>query len=250
MERAALLLVAALFAGCSGDDAAAKESPYTSPQPAVTADGTHPTNVGFLLVDGVYNTELTAPWDVFHHSMFRAEPGMRVFSVAPHDRPVESFEGLRLVPDYTIHNAPEIDVLVVPSAHHSMDTDLDNEAMLAWVRKVGAEADLLLSLCDGAFVLAAAGLLDGLEATTFPGDLDAFEERFGEQLKKVHRDVSFVHDGKAITSAGGAVSFDAALYVNELYYGAEASRATAGGLVLLWDLAEIQHIVSADAVKP
>ncbi|MEM7305519.1 MAG: 5'-nucleotidase C-terminal domain-containing protein [Planctomycetota bacterium] len=241
----ALCLPLAFALGC-----AAPQGAYRAPQPEAGPNGEEPLHVGFLLVDGVYNTELTAPWDVFHHSMFRAQPGMRVFSVAPYARPVVSFEGLRIVPDYTLETAPPVDVLVVPSAHHSMDTDLEDERTLDWVRRAGERAELVLSLCDGAFVLAAAGLLDGLEATTFPGDLDAFEERFGPRLKTVHRDVSFVHDGKAVTSAGGAVSFDAALYVHDLYFGPEATRASAGGLVLPWELDAIEHVIADGAVRP
>ena len=48
--------------------------------------------VGFLIVDGVYNTELTAPYDIFHHSVFHTEPGMRVFTIGPDRSPVTSFE--------------------------------------------------------------------------------------------------------------------------------------------------------------
>ena len=237
--KRALALALLLLPACR--PAGAGESPYRAAQPESGPNGEAPVQVGFLLLDGVYNTELIAPWDVFHHSIFRTKPGMRVFTVAPYDRPVVSFEGLRLLPDYTFDDAPELDVLVVASAHHNMDTDLEDERTIDWVRRAGGKADHVMSLCDGAFVLAKAGLLDGLQATTFPSDVDRFEEMF--PAVKLHRGVSFVHDGKAITSAGGAKSFDAALYLNELYYGAEASRATAGGLCLEWELGSIEHVV-------
>ena len=55
------------------------------------------SSVGFLIVDGVYNTELTAPFDMFHHSAFHADPGMHVFSVAPTLEPVTTFEGIRVL---------------------------------------------------------------------------------------------------------------------------------------------------------
>ncbi len=234
-----LALALLLLAACRS--AGAGESPYQAARPEPGPNGEAPVQVGFLLLDGVYNTELTAPWDVFHHSIFRTKPGMRVFTVAPYDRPVVSFEGLRILPDYTFENAPEIDVLVVASAHHNMDTDLEDERTIGWVRRAGERADYVLSLCDGAFVLAQAGLLDGLNATTFPSDIDRFEEMF--PAVQVHRDVSFVHDGRIITSAGGAKSFDAALYLNEVYYGTDASRATAGGLCLPWELDAIEHLI-------
>ena len=95
-----------------------------------------------------------------------------------------------------------------------MARDLENTAMMDWVRRVGDEALFVVSLCDGAFVLAAAGLLDGHECTTFPGDQDRFAEASPE-LDLV-REVSFVHDGKALTSQGGARSFDVAMYLVDL----------------------------------
>jgi len=230
-KRLALGLCLLLGACASTEDRRA-----ASPAPD---DGTR--SVAFLILDGVYNTELTAPYDMFHHSVFHAEPGMRVFTVAPTLDPVTSFEGLRILPDHTFASAPAIDVLVIPSCEHSMGTDLENEAMVAWVRETGAEAEYVLSLCDGAFVLAAAGLLDDRRCTTFPADRQRLREMFPGL--DVLDDVSFVHDGKMITSVGGAPSFDAALYLCELLYGAQAARGIAGGLVIDWDLDEVDHLV-------
>jgi transcriptional regulator GlxA family with amidase domain len=199
--------------------------------------------VGFLIVDGIYNSELMAPYDVFQHTIFHTQPGMEVFTVAPSTRPVRSFEGLEIVPHYTFRTAPPIDVLVVPSAEHSMSSDLEDEEMMAWVRCVGAQAEWIVSLCDGAFVLAAAGLLEGLESTTFPGDVEAYRERFPHLT--VHEGVSFVHDGKAITSAGGAKSYDPAMYLCEVLYGAEVARGIGRGLVIDWDASALPHVTVA-----
>lgn len=196
-------------------------------------------NVGFLVLPGVYNTELTAPYDVLQHLRFHVKGAPEVFTVAPRPGPLKTFEGLTLVPDHTFADAPPIDLLVVPSAEHNLDGDLKDEALIAWVRETGRRAKLLLSLCDGAFVLAQAGLLDGLEATTFPGDQDAFASRFPRV--KLQRGVLFVHDGKALTSVGGARSFEPALYLVERLYGAEAARRIGRGLVLDWNLAGLAH---------
>ncbi len=198
--------------------------------------------VGFLIVDGVYGTELVAPFDVFQHTIFHTEPGMRVFTVAPSLEPVRTFEGLRLLPDHTFASAPPIDVLVVPSAEHSMDSDLENAELIEWVRRTGIRARHVLSLCDGAFVLARAGLLDRRAATTFPADIPRFRELFGDRVE-CHEGLSFVHDGPAITSAGGARSYEAALYLCELLYGREAARGIARGLVIEWEAGEIEHLV-------
>jgi transcriptional regulator GlxA family with amidase domain len=229
--RPTRLALAALLASSCG------ANPPAEPEPVPRA-----LHVGFLVVDGVYNTELTAPFDILQHTVFHAQPGMKVFTVAPSLEPVRTFEGLRLLPDYTLTSAPPIDVLVVPSAEHSMDTDLENRELIAWVRTTGLRAQYVLSLCDGAFVLAQAGLLDGRAATTFPADVARFRERFGATVD-VREGVSFVHDGPALTSVGGAKSFDAALYLCELLYGAKAARGLARGLVIDWDLSEVEHEV-------
>jgi transcriptional regulator GlxA family with amidase domain len=196
-----------------------------------------PLQVGFVVLDGVYNTELTAPYDIFQHTLFHVTPGMRVFTVAPDLEPVRTFEGLVLQPEFSFENAPPIDVLVVPSAEHNMDTDLENEHLLEFVQERGRSASHVMSLCDGAFILAGAGLLGGRHVTTFPSDRARLQEMFADL--RVHSDATLVRDGKFITSVGGAPSFDAALYLTELLYGAEKARGIARGLVIDWDLSGV-----------
>ncbi|MFT7119926.1 MAG: transcriptional regulator GlxA family with amidase domain [Neolewinella sp.] len=204
-------------------------------------------NVALLVMDGVYNTELTAPYDIFQHTIFREgiRP-MKTFMVAATREEVTTFEGMRIMPDlgYETDELPRIDILVVPSAEHHLDTDLENEALLGFIRKVDKEAKFVTSHCDGAFVLAAAGVLDGKVSTTFPSDIDKMRERFPEL--DIRKDVLFVHDGKYITSAGGAKSFEAALYLTEHLYGDSIARSLAGGLVIDWDLSKVPHTVIAE----
>jgi len=204
--------------------------------------------VGFLVVPGVYNSELMAPYDVLDHVRFRTKDAPRVFTVAPRAGPLRTFEGLTLTPHYTFADAPAIDLLVVPSAEHSMEKDLEDAALMAWVRDTGRKAKLVLSLCDGAFVLAKAGLLDGLEATTFPGDQDRFAKMFPRV--KLQRGVIFVHDGKAVTSVGGARSYDPAMYLVERLYGEDARARIGEGLVLEWSRSAVKHRVAPGARLP
>ena len=204
--------------------------------------------IGFLVLPGVYNSELMAPYDVFDHVRFRTKDAPRVFTVAPNAGPLRTFEGLTLTPHYTFADAPPIDLLVVPSAEHNMDRDLEDAALIAWVRETGRRARLVLSLCDGAFVLAKAGLLDGLEATTFPGDQDRFATMFPGV--KLQRGVIFVHDGNAVTSVGGARSYDPAMYLVERLYGDDARARIGEGLVLDWSRQAVKHRVAPGARLP
>jgi len=201
-------------------------------------------NVGFLIMDGVYNTELTAPFDIFQHTQYREGiKQMNVFMVANTLEPIRTFEGMYILPDYdyTAADLPQIDILVVPSAEHHLDTDLDDEIMINFVKEVDKNALFMTSHCDGAFVLAKAGILDGKVSTTFPSDIDKMRTMFPEL--DIRKEVLFVHDDKYITSAGGAKSFEAALYLAEHLYGAEIARSLAGGLVIDWKLEEVPHLV-------
>ena len=204
-------------------------------------------NVGFLIMDGTYNTEFTAPFDIFQHTIYRDSiKAMNVFTVANTDDPITTFEGVRIIPDYNYLNdeIPKIDILVIPSAEHHLDTDLEDTAMLEWVKQVADKAMFVTSHCDGAFVLAKAGLLDGLASTTFPSDIDKYKEMF-PQLD-VREDVLFVRHNRYITSAGGAKSFEAALFTAELLYGKEVAKRLAQGLVIAWDLDQVPHVNIVD----
>lgn len=204
-------------------------------------------NVAFLIMDGVYNTELTAPYDIFQHTQYRDSiKAMNVFTVANTLNPITSFEGMRILPDYDYltDSLPPIDILVVPSAEHHLDSDLNDNKMLDFVRKTDKNAKFVTSHCDGAFVLAKAGLLNYAQSTTFPSDLSLYKKTF-PQLS-VQENVLFVHDQKYITSAGGAKSFEAALYLCEHLYGAAVARRLAQGLVIDWNLQNVPHLIVSD----
>lgn len=238
-----LLLFLLVFAACSptGQNSTTPSQSTTtiSSPPALAANR---YNVALLIMNGVYNTELTAPYDIFQHTIFRKNiKAMNTFTVANTLEPITSFERMRILPDYNYLSAdlPSIDILVVPSAEHHLDTDLEDQAMLDFVRRTSKDAIYVTSHCDGAFVLAQAGLLDEVASTTFPSDIPKYRKRFPKL--DVRDSVLFVHDGKFITSAGGAKSFEAALYLCEVLYGAEIAQSLAGGLVIDWDLATVPH---------
>ncbi|MDB3906589.1 DJ-1/PfpI family protein [Crocinitomicaceae bacterium] len=197
-------------------------------------------NVAFLITDGTYNTEFTAPWDIFDHVRFRdVEKGMNLFTVSNTNDPITTFEGLKITPDFNFlkDKIPHIDILVIPSAEHHLDSDLQDKKLIDFVKKTSENATWVTSHCDGAFLLAKAGMLDGKHCTTFPADIQAMRDMFNKPIVK--DSVWFVHDDKYITSVGGAKSFEASLYLCELLYGKQNAKDLAEGLVIDWDLSGI-----------
>ena len=245
MKKIILLLVTLAFLSCNNSEEK-KEMISDSIEVTKEYPKLEPNryNVAFLIMDGTYNTELTAPYDIFQHTIFRENiKAMNVFTVANTNDPIVTFEGMRLLPDYNYleDELHKIDILVIPSAEHHLDSDLEDSAMLNFVQEVDKNAMFMTSHCDGAFVLAKAGILEKRVSTTFPSDIDKMRDMFPDL--DIRKDVLFVHDGKYITSAGGAKSFEAALYLCEYLYGADIARSLAGGLVIDWDLLNVPHIV-------
>lgn len=197
-------------------------------------------STAFVVIDGVYNSELTAPFDILEHSRYHSPKHFfRCFVVSPDGKPVKTAEGLRIEADYSFANCPPVEVLVIPSTETSMKEDLQNQRYMEWVSAKVDEATVVMTLCDGAFPLGETGRLNGLNATTFPGDQEAFAKMFPKV--KVHRDVLFVQDGKYITSVGGARSFEPAIFLAHQWFGEKVAKGLARGLVIDWDLATFPH---------
>lgn len=201
-------------------------------------------NVAFLIMDGTFNTEFTAPYDVFQHTKYRKGiKGMSLFTIANKSNYITTSEGLRIIPDYNLLTdvLPNIDILVIPSADHHLDSDMVDTSLINFIKNTDKTASYVTSHCDGAFMLAKAGVLEGKVSTTFPGDIPRYKELFPKL--DVREDVILVHDGKYITSAGGAKSFDAALYLTHILYGDSITKSLAKGLVIDWDIDKVKKVV-------
>jgi len=184
------------------------------------------TNVGIVIFPDLFITEASAPFDIYKHAGTKTN----VYFVAETADPVETYEHARIAPDYTFADAPQADILVVPSGNHSRDTDLQNTALVDFVTAQSAGATYVTSHCWGAFTLAQAGLLDGKSATTFPG----YTEELGTTFPNVTAvdTARVVRDGNVITSNGGLAAYEASLYVIQDLYGDVEAAAIAAGLVL------------------
>ncbi len=200
------------------------------------------SNAAFVCVDGVYNSELMAPYDVLQHTFYRDSTNyVRCFIVTPDGKPIVTFEGIRITADYSFENAPPVDILIIPSTETSMTADLKNTIYMNWVQKTAKSASHVITVCDGAFPLAATGALKGRVVTTFPADRDRLAEMFPEVTVKY--DVNFVVDGKYITSVGGALSYEPAFYLVEKLYSTKNAKRIAKGLVWDWEITKVPHLI-------
>lgn len=173
-----------------------------------------PLTIGSLLFEGIDQIDLTGPFEVFARL-----PNTAVRLYSPDGAPVRDVRGLRLVPDGAIAEAPQLDVLHVPGGAGQEDL-MRNDAVLGWLRDQAAGARMVFSVCTGALLLGAAGLLRGRRATTYWSAIDLLPH-FGATPV----DERVVIDGDWIFAAGVTAGIDGALRLASLLRGEESARA-------------------------
>ena len=193
-----------------------------APAPRVRLPERASIKVAFLLGADTNVIDTAGPWEVFQDVMVmragvHANP-FELFTVSPDEGPVAMTGGLRVVPDYTIANAPNPQVIVVPAQRAQ-------PAALEWLRASAARTDMIMSVCTGAYQLARAGLLDDLKATTHHDFWDDFTREFPKV--RLQRGTRFVDNGRIATSGGLTSGIDLALHVVARYLGDDAAAATA-----------------------
>ena len=202
--------------------------------------------VAFVLGPHATMIDFAGPWEVFQdvHVPGRGETHdammpFELFTVAETTDAITATGGMRILPDYSFDDAPQPQVIVVPAVQSS-------EAMLQWLRRASRDADVTMSVCTGAFVVARAGLLSGKRATTHHDFVIQFAERFPDiELVEGSRYV----ENEAVSSAAGLTSgIDLALRVVERYFGTEVAAATAE--YMEYQSSRWQRPVETSAVSP
>jgi transcriptional regulator GlxA family with amidase domain len=169
------------------------------------------TRIGIALFDGAEELDWAGPWEVLA-AWARQWPddGVEVFTLAQRDGEITCAKGLCVLADRTWDDAGELDVLVYPGGRGTRP-QLEDEAVLGWIRATAGQGTLMTSVCTGSLVYAAAGLLDGRPATTHWSSLDLLGE-LGEGID-VRPDDRFVDCGEVITAAGVSAGIDMALHL-------------------------------------
>jgi transcriptional regulator GlxA family with amidase domain len=195
-----------------------------------------PRNVAMLLFNGVQSLDITGPLEVFNTATVLLERGARpqrgydVQLLSVDGAPVLTTSGITIAPHAALNGARKpIDTLLVPGGRGQRAVCADEE-LLAWISGASAGARRLTSVCTGAFVLAAAGLLDGRRATTHWSAAAALAREY--PLVDVEPDPIYVRDGNVWTSAGVTAGMDLALALVEDDFDREIALAIARQLVL------------------
>lgn len=193
-------------------------------------------NVAILVFDGVQIIDYTGPYEALGAS------GRNVYTVAEKPDVITTAMGMKVVPNYTFANQPRPDIILVPGGGNSgepqareprgVGAQLNNEAVLRWIRESAAQSKYVMSICNGAFLLAKAGLLDGLSATTTAGYID-YLGTVAPKTKVVY-DQRYVDNGKVITAGGLSSGIDGALHLIEKLDGRGAAIMTALGMEYDW----------------
>ena len=191
-----------------------------------------PINVAFVISEGANVMDIAGPWEVFSDAMLtsKGKPWhesdgddmmmpFNTYTVSDSLKPVNAANGLVIVPNYSFETAPKPQVIVIPAQGGR------SAAQKAWLLSNSATADVTMSVCTGASMLADYGLLDGLTATTH----HMYAANMQKQYPAVHfvSGTRFVENGKVATAGGLTSGIDLALHVVERYYGRGVAQVTA-----------------------
>jgi transcriptional regulator GlxA family with amidase domain/YHS domain-containing protein len=213
----------AVNAATPGQNTKNKHAPAAFEPLQPPAEGSIP--VAFLLSDDAVVIDFAGPWEVFENvgtSVGMSKSAFQPYTVAETAKPIKAGGGMTVLPNYTFADAPQPKVIVIPAQSEP------SEAMVAWIVNAAKNADLAMSVCTGAFVLAKTGLLDGKAATTHHGAYSEFAMAFPNIALK--RGARFVESGKVASSGGLSSGIDLALRVVERYYGRDVAYRTANTL--------------------
>lgn len=170
-------------------------------------------SISLLLFPNITQLDLTGPYEVFSRM-----PDTKVTIIAATNTPVRTEWGLSIVPDATFDNAPELDLLCVPGGW-GVNSMLEDPALLSFIRDRGQSARYVTSVCSGALLLGAAGVLQGFRATTHWMSLDLLSSFGAIPVRE-----RVVVDRNRITGAGVSAGIDLALVVAAELFGPRTSQ--------------------------
>jgi transcriptional regulator GlxA family with amidase domain len=178
------------------------------------------TTIGIVAFDDVEELDFVGPWEVFGMARKLRDQGDRLVLLSERDAPIRCAKLLRVMPDLTFAQAPRLDVLLVPGGAGTR-REVKNPAMIEFLRRTGAQAQWVTSVCTGALLLHEAGLARGKRVTTHWAFIQSLRDR-GEVT--VVENERYVRDGNLVTAAGVSAGIDMALWLAGQLWGEELAR--------------------------
>jgi transcriptional regulator GlxA family with amidase domain len=176
--------------------------------------------------------DFCGPFEVFSVAGRQIAPGsFDVVTIGRSLHPIAARNGLSVNPKTTLTDAPAIDLLLIPGGQGTRPLMHDTQ-VIGWIRETAPTAELVLSVCTGALLLAKAGLLDGLSATTHHLALDLLRQ--SAPRATVLDEARIVDNGRIITSAGVAAGIDMSFHVLARLLGRDVAAATAKYIEYPW----------------
>ncbi|WP_150299419.1 DJ-1/PfpI family protein [Pseudomonas profundi] len=189
-------------------------------------------NVGIYIYDNAEVLDFSGPFEVFSTANRISGPTepFKVFLLAEDTKPVIARGGFSVNPDYALDQHPGIDVLIIAGGVHA--DQLIKPAVIDWVVKQAERARIVASVCTGAFILAEAELLSGLDVTTHWEDLAELASRYPEL--RVVEGRRWVDTGRCVTSGGISAGIDMSLHLVSRLGGMALAKLTASQMEFDW----------------
>ncbi|EOG8710398.1 TPA: DJ-1/PfpI family protein [Bacillus paranthracis] len=182
-------------------------------------------SVGIFLFNEVEVLDFAGPFEVFSITKVHEEKPFTVYTVSQNGEMITARNGLKVNPDYSIKDLPPVDILIIPGGKGARENEVKNDIIINWIRQQMKEVKLITSVCTGALLLAKAGLLDGLKATTHWASIQTFKKDFPNV--EVMENVKFVDEGHIITSAGISAGINMSFHIVKNLLGVEIAEETA-----------------------
>ena len=188
-------------------------------------------NIGIYIYNQAEVLDFSGPFEVFSVANRLAKLGWNIWLVAEEESLVEARGVFQVKPHYSIQNVPELDVLIVVGGVHS--DELRKTEVINWIRKTTEKTQITASVCTGAFLLAEAGLLDGLEVTTHWEDISDLHRNY--KNLQVREGIRWIEQGKLFTAAGISAGIDMSLELVSRLASAELAERTARQMEYTWN---------------
>jgi len=207
--------------------------------------------VGILLFDEVETLDFAGPFEVLSVTEDgQGRQPFRVLTIAPSEDPVRTIGGLSVTPHHGISQAPHLDVIVIPGGAGTVQL-IENGAVVEWLLSRYQDAELIMAVCSGARLLAKAGLLDGLPATTHHQVLDHLAELAPRAV--IDPSKRYIDAGRIMTTGGISAGIDGSLHVVKRFVGEQAARGTAQYMEYDWNpeaQCDVDHRFDTPGVEP